>query len=54
MYIFCNFGIFGVWSSTPKWLICKHQFRQCLVPSKFQKFYKISRHIKSLDACMEH
>jgi hypothetical protein len=26
---------------------------QCLLPSKFQKFYKIPRHIKSLDACME-
>jgi hypothetical protein len=27
---------------------------QCLVPSKFQKFYKILRHIKFLDICMEH
>jgi hypothetical protein len=27
---------------------------QCLVPSKFQKFYKIPRHIESLDACMEY
>jgi hypothetical protein len=29
-------------------------FRQCLDSLKFQKFYKILRHIKSLDACMEH
>jgi hypothetical protein len=29
-------------------------FRPCLVPSKFQKIYKISYHIESLDACMEH
>jgi hypothetical protein len=29
-------------------------FRVCLVHSKFQKFYKISRHIESLDAYMEH
>jgi hypothetical protein len=28
--------------------------RQCLVHPKFQKFYKIPRHIKSLDACMKH
>jgi hypothetical protein len=28
--------------------------RQCLDSSKFQKFYKIPRHIKSLDACMKH
>jgi hypothetical protein len=28
--------------------------RQCLLPSKFQKFYKIPRHIESLDACMEY
>jgi hypothetical protein len=33
---------------------CNVRVWQCLVPSKFQKFYKISRHIKSLDACMEH
>jgi hypothetical protein len=30
------------------------EIRQCLVSSKFQKFYKILCHIKSLDACMEH
>jgi hypothetical protein len=28
--------------------------RVCLNPSKFQKFYKIFRHIESLDAYMEH
>jgi hypothetical protein len=28
--------------------------RQCLDPSNFQKFYKISCHIESLDACMEY
>jgi hypothetical protein len=28
--------------------------RQCLVPSKFQKFYKIPCHIKSLDICIDH
>jgi hypothetical protein len=39
-----DFDLLGVWS----------QLRQCLVPSKFQKFYKILRHIKSLDICMEH
>jgi hypothetical protein len=27
---------------------------QCLVASKFQKFYKIFHYIKSLDTCMEH
>jgi hypothetical protein len=27
---------------------------QCLVSLKFQKFYKILRHIKSLDVCIEH
>jgi hypothetical protein len=30
------------------------QLQLCLVPSKFQKFYNILRHIKSLNACMEH
>jgi hypothetical protein len=36
-------------------LLLNHELiRQCLVPSKFQKFYKIPRHIKSLDACIEH
>jgi hypothetical protein len=29
-------------------------FRQYLVSSKFQKFYKILRHIKFLDAYIEH
>jgi hypothetical protein len=28
--------------------------RLCLDTSKFKKFYKISRHIESLDTCMEH
>jgi hypothetical protein len=28
--------------------------RLCLVPSKFQKIYKILRHIKSFDVFMEH
>jgi hypothetical protein len=28
--------------------------RQCLLPSKFQKFYKIPHHIKSLDVCLKH
>jgi hypothetical protein len=28
--------------------------RVCSVTSKFQKFYKISHHIESLDACMKH
>jgi hypothetical protein len=28
--------------------------RQCLLSSKFQKIYKISRHIESLDTCMEY
>jgi hypothetical protein len=26
----------------------------CSVPSKFQKFYKISSHIEYLDECIEH
>jgi hypothetical protein len=30
------------------------EVRPCLDASKFQKFYKISRHIESLDACMKH
>jgi hypothetical protein len=34
--------------------VARVSVRQCLVDSKFQKFYKISRHIKFLDACMEH
>jgi hypothetical protein len=28
--------------------------RVCSLPSKFQKIYKISRHIESLDGYMEH
>jgi hypothetical protein len=32
----------------------KVQVWVCSVTSKFQKFYKISCHIESLDACMEH
>jgi hypothetical protein len=28
--------------------------RVCLDPLKFQKFYKIPRHIESLDACMKY
>jgi hypothetical protein len=31
-----------------------HCLGQCLDSSKFQKIYKIPRHIKSLYACMEH
>jgi hypothetical protein len=27
---------------------------QCLVTSKFQKFYKIRRYIKSLNVCIKH
>jgi hypothetical protein len=30
------------------------ELRGCLLPSKFQKFYKILHHIESLDACMEY
>jgi len=26
----------------------------CLVPKKFYKIFQISRHIESLDACMEY
>jgi hypothetical protein len=31
-----------------------HEIRAVFIPSKFQKFYEIFRHIKSLDAYMEH
>jgi len=30
------------------------QERPCLVPPKNLKFFKISRHIESLDVCMEY
>jgi hypothetical protein len=30
------------------------KIRGCLLPSKFQKFYKILRHIESLDTCMKY
>jgi hypothetical protein len=32
----------------------ENTLRLCLDASKFQNFYKIFRHIKSLHACMEH
>jgi hypothetical protein len=32
----------------------RRHLRPCLDASMFQKFYKIPRHIKSLDACMKH
>jgi hypothetical protein len=35
-------------------VIKKNLLRVRLVYSKFQKFYKISRHIESLDAYMEY
>ena len=28
--------------------------RPCLVPKKFSKIFQISRHIESLDTCMEY
>ena len=30
------------------------RLRLCLVPSQNAKFFKILRHIESLDACMKH
>jgi hypothetical protein len=35
-------------------LVANLETKQPLAPSKFQKFYKIPRHIESLDACMQH
>jgi len=40
-----------IYTSTPTRV---HIIRPCLVPLRFAKFFKIIRHIESLDAYMKH
>jgi hypothetical protein len=45
-----------LWKRRNAFILCNEvlSLRPCLVASEFQKIYKISRHIESLDVCMEH
>jgi hypothetical protein len=57
MYKFTTPGLSQTRAGNPKvFIFClpEQVVRVCLVASKFQKFYKISRHIEYLDACIEH
>jgi hypothetical protein len=63
MYFYISYGLqnpvrhsrsLHIYSITPSSIFKEVVRWQCLVPLKFQKFYKILRYIKSLNAYMKH
>jgi len=44
----------GVAKWVVRWPLCSCLLSPCLVFKKFYKIFQISRHIESLDACMEY